>query len=575
MAYILGAEQVPKLFLKFLVLFVITFCNGAVDPTSPGSAEFALGEFQNVSLKANTSLGAHLPSIPPNISFIIVQMHTHYLNVTVSISELPATNSSKTGDGSGLFYRLGEGQNKLTWYMESLNLKKVSGLAAALPYTENDPVPGGCNLEFSLETDPNIYLKYNIYETVLQFAPANVGYGRGKPEPTCDVSTDEDSRWRLQYDIHQYFIPENDLSENTFLQHLQKMTDVKQIRLNSKKIATLTSRDKTLMLFSTIPGQGVIYNIIVWDPVLNTSTAYIPAHTYACTFDGTVNSCYLLGKISSKIFFTLTALLGLFVCFLGHRFFKVELFFVGFIFVAFLFFILITKTTDMIYDGRLWLSAVAGVVGGGMLVLFWWRFGSVVFCMLFVGLTFGFMLSSIILFTPLGELIFFRDDIGFWVLFSCIMVVVAAVNIIWSKVLSIIACGILGSYAVVIGIYSYMYTSMSYITLNVLKRLLSRNFRKAYTKVPFQDFDYVIIAIWVFLAFSGILLQFHLQKQQPDFPPNPYEVWIQDRQRRSTNILDPSHHVPPLRERIQKKFTQLGNIFQKEQPAGERTPLLM
>lgn len=41
-----------------------------------------------------------------------------------------------------------------------------------------DPVPGACNQEFPLEIDPNIYLQYNLFETIITFAPANIGYGR-------------------------------------------------------------------------------------------------------------------------------------------------------------------------------------------------------------------------------------------------------------------------------------------------------------------------------------------------------------------------------------------------------------
>lgn len=41
-----------------------------------------------------------------------------------------------------------------------------------------DPIPGGCNMEFNLEIDPNIYLEYNLAETHIKFAPANLGYVR-------------------------------------------------------------------------------------------------------------------------------------------------------------------------------------------------------------------------------------------------------------------------------------------------------------------------------------------------------------------------------------------------------------
>lgn len=44
----------------------------------------------------------------------------------------------------------------------------------------------------------------------------------------------------------------------------------------------------------------------------------------------------------------------------------------------------------------------------------------------------------------------------------------------------------LGAYAAVLAVNAYVYTSLSYITLNVLKRFLNDNFSAAFTDVPFQ-----------------------------------------------------------------------------------------
>lgn len=52
---------------------------------------------------------------------------------------------------------------------------------------------------------------------------------------------------------------------------------------------------------------------------------------------------------------------------------------------------------------RLVLSAVIGVVGGVVLLMSWWRFGSVMACVIVVGLMLGFLMASVILFTPLGR----------------------------------------------------------------------------------------------------------------------------------------------------------------------------
>lgn len=57
---------------------------------------------------------------------------------------------------------------------------------------------------------------------------------------------------------------------------------------------------------------------------------------------------------------------------------------------------------------------------------------------------------------------------------------------------NIITCGVIGAYAVILAVNAYIYTSLSYITLNILKRLLNSSYSAAFTDVPFQiigEFD--------------------------------------------------------------------------------------
>nr|XP_014348669.1 PREDICTED: transmembrane 7 superfamily member 3 isoform X2 [Latimeria chalumnae] len=521
--------------------------DGTAPPMGLNRTEFALGRFQQVSLKKGFPVQAVLQHIPNDVSHVVFQLHTHYRNATVSFSKTSRIYNSGTGTGVGLLSRLKPSENKNSWYLQPSNATSVLGIAVIVPYSKKDPVPGGCNLEFVLAVDPNLYLQYNLYETVIKFAPADLGYARGATPAPCDVSTGQDSRWRLEYDVYQYFLPENDLSEPVLLSHLQKMVDVQQVKANGIKRISVTSHDKTIVSFSSIPGQGVIYNIIARDPLLNTSASYVPVHTYACSFTEMMDNCNTLGRISTKVFFTLVGSLGLFVCFFGHSYFKTV---------------------------RLIVTAVAGLIGGGLLVLCWWRFSPVIFCMLIVELVLGFLVSSVIFFTPVGDFKLFRNDVIFWMVFTSI-ILFTMIFIIWMKVLNILACGIVGSYTVILAIDSYLYTSLSYITLNVLKRALNNDFSRAYTNVPFQVNDFIMITVWVVLAVCGTVFQIQRERNKPAFPPNPYLTWKRDRERRRTNILDPSYHIPPLRERIRSKVTRVGEMFKKEQPAGERTPLLM
>ncbi|EAW96542.1 transmembrane 7 superfamily member 3 [Homo sapiens] len=568
-------------FLQLLVVAVLASEHrvaGAAEVfgnSSEGLIEFSVGKFRYFELNRPFPEEAILHDISSNVTFLIFQIHSQYQNTTVSFSPTLLSNSSETGTASGLVFILRPEQSTCTWYLGTSGIQPVQNMAILLSYSERDPVPGGCNLEFDLDIDPNIYLEYNFFETTIKFAPANLGYARGVDPPPCDAGTDQDSRWRLQYDVYQYFLPENDLTEEMLLKHLQRMVSVPQVKASALKVVTLTANDKTSVSFSSLPGQGVIYNVIVWDPFLNTSAAYIPAHTYACSFEAGEGSCASLGRVSSKVFFTLFALLGFFICFFGHRFWKTELFFIGFIIMGFFFYILITRLTPIKYDVNLILTAVTGSVGGMFLVAVWWRFGILSICMLCVGLVLGFLISSVTFFTPLGNLKIFHDDGVFWVTFSCIAILIPVVFMGCLRILNILTCGVIGSYSVVLAIDSYWSTSLSYITLNVLKRALNKDFHRAFTNVPFQTNDFIILAVWGMLAVSGITLQIRRERGRPFFPPHPYKLWKQERERRVTNILDPSYHIPPLRERLYGRLTQIKGLFQKEQPAGERTPLLL
>lgn len=63
---------------------------------------------------------------------------------------------------------------------------------------------------------------------------------------------------------------------------------------------TLSFTELTVAAFTSIPGQGVVYSVVVRDPLLNSSASYLPAHTYACSFASTLDNCRTLGETLSS-----------------------------------------------------------------------------------------------------------------------------------------------------------------------------------------------------------------------------------------------------------------------------------
>lgn len=57
---------------------------------------------------------------------------------------------------------------------------------------------------------------------------------RGATAPPCNVSAGGGTRWRLQYDVYQHFLPENDLSEQSLFTGIHAVADVSGAVKNSK-----------------------------------------------------------------------------------------------------------------------------------------------------------------------------------------------------------------------------------------------------------------------------------------------------------------------------------------------------
>lgn len=100
-------------------------------------------------------------------------------------------------------------------------------------FLSSDPLPGGCNMEFNLENDPNFHLYYNSFTIYLDFEWANIGFARDVMPLSCESKTDQA---RLRYDIYAYYIGEEDLTELSFLKAIKNMADPEFIVKHAMKV---------------------------------------------------------------------------------------------------------------------------------------------------------------------------------------------------------------------------------------------------------------------------------------------------------------------------------------------------
>ncbi|XP_051779094.1 transmembrane 7 superfamily member 3-like isoform X1 [Erpetoichthys calabaricus] len=454
---------------------------------------------------------------------LIAQVQAQFEEVTISQFQKFNLDSSYTGQSAGLVIPLNPGAVKADFYLTCS--QNVSAYVTVVSYGEKDPVPGSCNLEFSLENDPNLHLKFGAYETIVKFAPANLGVARGKLPPACDVSLGTNSRWRLKYTLYLHFLPANDMSEEILFSGIEKMTSATEVEKYGNKLLDLNSGDKTQLFVNSYAAFAVIHNIIVWDPLLNTSFAYVPSFIYTCNMSTTLPPvCEKYVHLSTQIFFTILGIFGLLVCFSGHRFLEAEFLFIGFILFAFISFVLMRRYTDISFDMCLILTAVVGIFGGTLLALSHWQFGLPFLLIFIVGFVMGLLVASIVYFSPvLVNQKVFQSDLMYWVCFISIVLIVPVFLLISAKMFNIICCALIGAYSFVCLVGTYFPTSVSYIFVNVIRRAVHPDFFHVITPFPLQLNDYVLIGVWTALATGGVLSQTYITRNQPYFPGCPYE----------------------------------------------------
>ncbi|XP_048402051.1 transmembrane 7 superfamily member 3-like isoform X2 [Stegostoma tigrinum] len=487
-----------------------------------GHVKVPLLEPVSVVLGPNECKCIVVTNISNQTTFVVAQVYTHVQNVTVSLSKHFPADASYTSSSAGVVLML----NPATFYIRAGG-EPVTAVLFALSYNALDPVPGACNTEFILENDPNLHLVYNSYETSVMFAPANLGAPRQLLPPACDVKTDVSTRWRLTYDIYQYFLPETDLSMESLSEGMRKMSSVQKIEQNGIKITTVNSFEQTIIYGNSYVGTGVIYNVIVRDPVWKTSASYIPVSTYACTLSSAGYLCENSDRnfIYVQALCTVLGVYGLILCLIGHRIFEAEFLFFGFLVFGFISFVLASRFTALDFIKRFQITVAAGLLGGVVVTLIRGIFGVPISCVTFVGTVLGFLVAAIIFFTPLANFTVFRNDINFWIIFACVMLLVPMVLILLPRTLNIITCALVGSYAVIITVGVYVYTSLTFIILNIIKRAIYPEFAKVESDAPFQRTDYILTALWIVLFVSGTTLQLILERNRLPFPPCPYDNW--------------------------------------------------
>ncbi|CAL8079603.1 unnamed protein product [Orchesella dallaii] len=488
-----------------LLLITVSTCNGQTILTPTANyveTEIAPGQSFQISVSGS----------PTGTGYVLVQAHAYQQNVTLSADSALTPGQFTKGQNVGLVLI----SPAASAYLKNDNNETVPVLLVAQFYNVNAPIPGGCNMELSIKTAPFLPTSFNKDVLTVEYPlgswPLNV-----KPA-TCD-------RAPLQYDIYEYYIQERDLTLRTAFDSIRLMSNMTAIEHNGKKV-TFSGSPPSKVKFANYPGTGRVVAVIL--RTLTSSAAYTPTLSYGCyttptpdSSDEDEESCQIMTSVGAKLLNAGLLFVGLFLISVGHRFYKCQLFLLGFCMSAILFYIILERVISVGSTVAGTSSTTVGALGGALWLALWSKFGSPMAPVLLAALLLGSLFSSTVAYTPLGDIPLLKDDLTFWLAYICVTLAVPLSIISFAQLTSIAVTSILGAYFFIIPIDHYIGSNLKFIALNTIRRATNSEFGTAIVDPTFQWKDLVLTIVWIILSAVGILFQLWRERGRAPFPPPP------------------------------------------------------
>lgn len=466
---------------------------------------------QQNAITLNSSYQESLVQIPPRVyRYVMVQALSQSRNVSISYQRLLKYGEHINSSSVGLVYMLDGKEENISTYLAAPQ-EPTTAQILAIPYFRKDPLPGGCCTTCAFDNDPNLYITKGSLKNTLFFSRANVNYDPGTQPSSCDGGKFE--TFKLEYELYMYQLQENDFSESNLFDGMWKMASPSNIRYYGSKIGLINQNKKSLFLLQPIPFQGLVYNVIVKDSNLQTQAAYAPTFVYGCDISNK-NSCRYFGSWTTIIFSTIAGVIGLALCFLGHKFIRTEVFISGCLSGFISCYILLLRFASFDYTVHMLISTGAGIVIGSLLVLLWLKARFLHVCLLNCSALSGFLVACIILFSPVGQKECFSSNLVYLLTVLCITFGVPIPLAFFPKINSIIFSSLYGGFAVVMTCSLFVHAHLQYIILEFVFRAGIPSFADAYLRVPLQRNDYILSGAWAVLFVLGTMCQYFLTRNE-------------------------------------------------------------
>jgi len=450
-----------------------------------------------------------VPSQTDNTTkFMIFEAHSQRDCIT-----LAPTSSSRVFVNStspALFKTIGD-LNDSAAILHNPWKKNVTAIVFVRLYTSSSPVPGQCNTHPGVLVKPYLNLSWKKPLVYLNFSQASL------PALSCA------NIGELVYQVYQFYLPENDCSFNYFLSGYKQFNSLQDILKSGSLIAQL-SHHNTKLTLANYPRTGRILAVIV--SYENSSALYGLAHVYGANFsqDGD-DGCEVHDSTFMFVSCALGVFVGLFLAFMGHRFFKCSQFLFGFYLGSFAGIIIMSRCFELEAEYLYTLTAVCGTLMGTLVLLLWVFLGIPVLAVLIPTLETGFILAAVLMYLPLCTVEAFSINSTYWLVFVCILFCPTLFFIAFTQKASIISNVALGAITFIVCIDHYTDSNLKYTFKNVFNRLIYTEFGEAAKCPPFQRSDLLLVTCLLGVMVLGLVCQLILERKKAPFPPAPFQQW--------------------------------------------------
>lgn len=115
----------------------------------------------------------------------------------------------------------------------------------------SDPIPGGCNMEFSVEIAPYLITSFTESVIIVDSQPASAPVPRDRAPVVCESQ-------QVHHEMYHMFLTERDFTCDSYFGALLKMMTVQDVQSNGKKVGTPASLELSVVLPCECPAEFCI-----------------------------------------------------------------------------------------------------------------------------------------------------------------------------------------------------------------------------------------------------------------------------------------------------------------------------